>query len=67
MPTAMPPGTTLARAVDAWVTASAERKPRPGSATIQGGAKVTMFRIVAPISARIHGQDSVVMTSQTSA
>ena len=67
MPTAMPPGTTLASAVEAWVTASAERKPRPGSATIQGGANVTMLSTVAAMSARIHGQDRVVMTSQTSA
>jgi len=65
-PTAAPPGAMYVEAVDAWVSTNARRKPRPGSAIIHGGAKVTRFSSVAATSAAICSQDSCLTTDQTS-
>ena len=51
MPTASPPGTTLDAAVDACDITSAWTNERPGSAAIQGGAKVRRLRTAAATSA----------------
>jgi hypothetical protein len=66
MPTAAPAGTTIERAVETWVRANAERKRRPGNATIHGGAKVRRLRIVAAASVSSHGQVRSWTTPQTS-
>ena len=66
IPTAAPPGTTIESAVEACVRAKAERKSRPGSATIHGGAKVRRLRIVAATSASTHGHDRPRTTAHTS-
>jgi hypothetical protein len=51
-------------AVEAWVTTSARRKPRPGSVAMKGGANVTIQDGAAP-SARICSQLSSWIVAQT--
>jgi hypothetical protein len=65
-PAAIPPGMTIERAVEAWVTVNACRKVSPGRATIHGGANVTRLTAVAPSRARIRGHERRRTTSQTS-
>ena len=48
IPMASPPGITLDAAVEACDITIAWPKDRPGSAAIQGGAKVTTLRIAVP-------------------
>src|SRR3954471_4190586 len=66
MPAAVPAGSTIESAVDAWVPWSAGQKRSPGRTTIHGGANVAMLSATAASSATIHGQDSVWTTSQAS-
>ena len=66
MPTAAPAGETRESAVAAWVSMNACRNPSPGTATIQGGAKVSEVE-----HGRGHEHDRVhpsssLMTSMTS-
>jgi hypothetical protein len=66
IPTAAPAGTTIESAVETWVKANADRKRRPGNATIHGGAKVRRLRIVAAESVSSQGQVRSWKTPQTS-
>ena len=58
MPTGAPPGTSELNAVEACVMLNALSKPRPGSATIHGGANVKILTTVARNRAATHGQVS---------
>ena len=66
IPTSPPPGAMYVNAVDAWVNGSACRNGRPGSASIQGGAYVTMLRTTTPASRRSHFASRLLTISQTS-
>ena len=66
MPTSPPPGTTKVNAVDAWVNGSACGSRSPGSATIHGGAYVTMFSTVATGEREQPGGVETLTTAQTS-
>ena len=67
IPTAGPPGATTVSAVDACVTTNACRKRSPGSAAIQGGAKVARLSTVAPPSRAQSCHENPLTTSQTEA
>ena len=66
MPTASPPGSTLAAAVEAWESTIACRKESPGSAAIQGGPNVARLTIAAAASAATPPPLSPETASQTS-
>ena len=65
-PAAIPAGTTSESAVETCVTTVAWTNDSPGSATIQGGAKVATLSTAAPTSTAIHTQESSWTTSHTS-
>jgi hypothetical protein len=64
--TAAPPGSTCDSALPARSIRSAWKKLSPGSTVIQGGASLRTNSAAEPTSARIHHQESDVITPQTS-